>query len=127
MKTCLRSLLLLALFCSINTTYAAEDKRVSHVIVVWLKEPGDAQMREKFITASRALENLPGVISRHVSAVIPSTRPKVDSSFDVAVTVTFENADTLKKYMQDPRHKLMLDKQLKPIVDKVVIYNFGNI
>ncbi|MBE0470671.1 MAG: Dabb family protein [Methyloprofundus sp.] len=109
-----------------NFAYAQADQRVSHVIVVWLKEPGNAQMREQFITASRALEQLPGVLSRHVSAVIASDLPKVDDTFDVAVTVTFENAKALKNYMQSQKHKKMLDEQLKPLVNRVVVYNFGN-
>lgn len=126
MKALLQSLLLVALISIVNTSQAKEDQRVSHVVVVWLKEPGNAQMREKFITASRALENIPGVVSRHVSAVIPSERPKVDDTYDVAVTATFENAQALEKYMQNPKHKTMLKEQLKPFVNRVVIYNFGN-
>ncbi len=112
------------LFTNFNAQ-AQTDQRVSHVVVVWLKEPGNAQMREKFIAASRALETIPGVISRHVSAVIPSNRPKVDDTFDVAVTVTFKNAAALKKYMQSHKHKNMLKEKLKPLVNRVVVYNFG--
>ncbi|RLA25551.1 MAG: Dabb family protein [Gammaproteobacteria bacterium] len=127
MKKLLQSLLFLALFSTAYITHAKQDQRVSHVVVVWLKEPGNAQMREQFINASRALENIPGVLSRHVSAVIPSERPKVDDTFDLAVTVTFENAQALKKYMKNQKHKDMLNKQLKPLVNRVVIYNFGNL
>jgi len=126
MKKLLISLLLISSFFSANFAHAQADQRVSHVIVVWLKEPGNVQMREQFIKASRALEQLPGVLSRHVSAVIPSKRPKVDDTFDVAVTVTFENAQALKNYMQSHKHKKMLNDQLKPIVNRVVVYNFGN-
>ena len=127
MKKLLQSVLFIGLLLATYMTHAKEDQRVSHVVVVWLKEPGNAQMREQFINASRALETLPGVISRHVSAVIPSERPKVDDTFDVAVTVTFENAQALKKYMKSQKHKNLLKDQLKPLVNRVVVYNFGNI
>jgi len=127
MKTLLSSLLLVGLLFTSFLTYAKEDQRVSHVVVVWLKEPGNAQMREQFIKASRALETLPGVVSRHVSAVISSDRPKVDDTFDVAVTVTFENAQALKNYMKSKKHKKMLEDQLKPLVNRVVVYNFGKL
>ena len=127
MKKLLQSFLFLGLFCTAYITQAQEDKRVSHVVVVWLKEPGNVQMREQFIKASRALETLPGVLSRHVSAVIPSDKPKVNDTFDVAVTVTFENAQALKKYMKSQKHKDMLSKQLKPLVNRIVVYNFGNL
>jgi heme-degrading monooxygenase HmoA len=127
MKKVIQSVLLLALFGLSFTIHAKEDQRVSHVVVVWLNEPGDVQMRDKFISASRALEDLPGVVSRYVSAVIPSERTINDDTFDVAVTVTFENAQALKKYMNSQQHKNMLHKQLKPLVNRVVVYNFGNL
>lgn len=126
MKKILQSLVFLGLFLSAYISHAQEDLRVSHVVVVWLKEPGNAQMREQFIAASRALETLPGVLSRHVSAVIPSDRPKVDDTFDVAVTVTFKNQQALDNYMQSKQHKKMLHKQLQPLVNRVLVYNFGN-
>ena len=122
----LQSILFIALLFTTYITHAQEDQRVSHVVVAWLKEPGNAQMREQFINASRALEQLPGVLSRHVSAAIPSERPKVDDTFDVAVTVTFKNAQALTNYMKSQKHKKMLKDQLKPLVNRVVIYNFGN-
>ena len=127
MKKLLQSILFIGLLLTAYLSHAKEDLRVSHVVVVWLKEPGNAQMREQFVKASRALEAVPGVVSRHVSAVIPSERPKVDDTFDVAVTVTFENSQALKKYMQSQKHKNMLKNQLKPLVNRIVVYNFGNI
>jgi heme-degrading monooxygenase HmoA len=125
MKSLLKSFFIFSLLITSFTSDAAEDKRVSHVVVVWLKEPGNLQMREKFIAASRQLETLPGVVSRHVSAVISSDRPKVDDTFDVAVTVTFENKQALKKYMKSKQHKEMLHSKLKPLVNRIVVYNFG--
>ena len=126
MKKLLQSVLFIGLLLIAYVTQARQDQRVSHVVVVWLKEPGNAQMREQFINASRALENVPGVVSRHVSAVISSERSIVDDTFDVAVTVTFENAQALEKYMQSKKHKNMLKDKLKAIVNRVVVYNFGN-
>ena len=125
MKSLLKSFFILSLLVTSFNSHAAEDKRVSHVVVVWLKEPGNMQMRDKFIQASRQLETLPGVVSRHVSAVIPSERPKVDDTFDVAVTVTFESRKALKNYMKSKKHKKMLHDDLKPLVNRIVVYNFG--
>ncbi len=123
----LQILLFVGMLLGAHASYAQQDQRVSHVVVVWLKEPGNVKMREQFINASRALETLPGVLSRHVSAMIPSERAKVDDTFDVAVTVTFENAAALNNYMKSKKHQNMLKGQLKPIVNRVVVYNFGNI
>jgi len=126
MKTTFKSLLLLTLLFTSYLTQAQEkDKRISHVVVAWLKEPNNTQMREKFIQASRSLENVAGVLSRHVSSVIPSDRPIVDDTFDVAVTVTFKDKRALKHYMQSQQHKKMLHDKLKPLVNRIVVYNFG--
>jgi len=125
MRKLLQSIVFLSLFFTAYISHAQEDQRVSHVVVVWLKEPGNAKMRAQFVAASRALETLPGVLSRHVSAVIPSNRPKVDDTFDVAVTVTFKNQQALDAYMKSKKHKKMLDNKLKPLVNRVVVYNFG--
>lgn len=125
MKSLLKSFFIVSLLVTSLSSYAAEDKRVSHVVVVWLKEPGNQKMRDEFVEASRQLETLPGVLSRHVSAVIPSDRSKVDDTFDVAVTVTFEDRKALKSYMKNKKHKKMLHDQLKPLVNRIVVYNFG--
>jgi hypothetical protein len=66
------------------------------------------------------------VLTMGSTLVIPSNRPKVDDTFDVAVTVTFENTKVFKNYMQSKKHKQMLKDQLKPLVNRVVVYNFGN-
>ncbi len=126
MKKLLSSIVFIGLLLTAYTAHAKQDLRVSHVVVVWLKEPGNAQMREQFINASRTLENVPGVVARHVSAAISSDRSIVDDTFDVAVTVTFENAKALENYMHSKKHKSMLKDKLKPIVNRVVVYNFGN-
>lgn len=97
---------------------------ISHVVLVWLKEPGNQQMRDKFVSASRSLNNLPGIISRHVGVVVPSEREIVDDSFDVAVTVTLKDEKALKAYMSHPRHKKVVQDVLKPLVGKIVAYDF---
>jgi len=127
MKKLLQSLLFIGLFFTAYLSHAQEDQRVSHVVIAWLKEPGNLQMREQFINASRDLATTSGVLSRHVSAVINSKRPKVDDTFDVAVTVTFKNAQALKNYMKSKKHKNMLKNKLKPLVNRVVVYNFGKL
>jgi heme-degrading monooxygenase HmoA len=126
MKLLLKYFFIFSLLMTSFNTHATEDQRVSHVVVVWLKEPGNLKIRDHFIQASRQLENLPGVLSRHVSAVTPSDRKKVDDTFDVAITVTFKNQQALKNYLHSKQHKKMVQDKLKPLVERIVIYNFGN-
>lgn len=102
---------------------AGEENQVSHIVLVWLKEPGNIEMRKQFVAASRSLNNLPGIVNRHVGVVLPSNRKIVDDSFDVAVTVTLKDKNALKAYLDHPRHKQVLKEKLKPLVGKIIAYD----
>ena len=117
------SLVLMLLMLS-PLALADKDQRVSHVVIVWLKQPGNEAMRQQFIQASQRLNDFPGVISRHVGVVSPSDRSIVDDTFDVAVTVTLKNRAALKAYLNDPKHKKILHDKIKPLVNRTVIYDF---
>jgi hypothetical protein len=103
---------------------ADKDQRISHVVIVWLKQPGNEAMRQQFIEASQQLGELPGIVSRHVGVVSPSDRTIVDDTFDVAVTVTLKNKAALKAYLNNPKHKKILHDKIKPLVNRTVIYDF---
>ncbi len=109
-----------------TSAYAGEDKKVTHVVMVWLKQPGNAQHRKQFIKASEQLNDLPGIISRHVGVVQPSDRAIVDDTFDVAVTVTMKNKAALKAYLNHPKHKKILHDKIKPLTNRVVAYDFAS-
>lgn len=117
-------LLLLSLWLPTHSFAETKPAMVTHVVLVWLKQPGNKQMRTKFIAASKTLNNLPGIVHRHVGVVLPSERKLVDDTFDVAVTATFKNKKALQAYLDNPRHKKVIDKQLKPLTNRVVIYDF---
>ncbi len=104
--------------------YAEDDKPVTHVIMVWLKKPNNSKMRHDFIQASRQLNDLPGIINRHVGEVMPSDKTIVDDTFDVAVTVTLKNRQAFEAYMKHPKHKKLIETRLKPLVNRIVAYDF---
>jgi hypothetical protein len=101
-----------------------QNKKITHVVMVWLKEPGNEQQRATFIKASKQLNDLPGIVSRHVGVVVASDRKIVDDTFDVAVSVTLENKQALKAYLNDPRHKKILHDKIKPLINRIVAYDF---
>jgi len=111
-------------YLSVAVVAAEERKKITHVVMVWLKEPGNEQQRTAFIKASKQLDSLPGIINRHVGVVLPSDRGIVDDTFDVAVTVTMESKAALKAYLNNPKHKEILDKKIKPLINRVVAYDF---
>ena len=115
------------LLISTTMANAQDDSNVTHVVLVWLKEPGNPAMRKQFIEASRQLNNLPGIVNRHVGIVVPSDRSIVDDTFDVGVTVTLKDKGAMKAYMQHPRHKKIIEEKLKPLVNKIVAYDFSSL
>ena len=127
-RTVVQSFLLVVLLLSAGFTHAQPGKHaegtVTHIVLVWLNEPGNAEMRKKFIETSRTLNNLPGIINRHVGEVLPSNRKVDDDTFDVAVTVTLKNEKAYKDYMDHPKHKKVVEETLKPLVNRAVAYSF---
>ncbi len=121
-------LMQISLLCFLSVTAysvsAKENKKVTHVVMVWLKEPGNEKQRTAFIKASEALNDFPGIINRHVGVVQANDRMIVDDTFDVAVTVTMKNKAAMKAYLNDPEHKKILKEKIKPLVNRVVAYDF---
>ena len=127
MKKTLLLLQVTLLAClSMNTGFvsAEENKKITHVVMVWLKQPGNEQQRAEFIKASEQLNDLAGIVSRHVGVVLPSDRNIVNDTFDVGITVTLENKAALKAYLNNPKHKKILKEKLKPLTNRVVAYDF---
>lgn len=97
---------------------------ISHTVVMWLKDPGNATHRETLIGAAEGFRSIPGVRSVTAGPCIPSARPIVDSSFDVAVTLTFDSAEKLQQYLDHPQHKSAAETVLKPLVKKITVYDY---
>jgi hypothetical protein len=109
-------------------TSARKDARppsgtVAHVVVCWLKQPGDEAARQAMIDRSREFATLPGVVRVTAGRAIPSDRPTVDSSYDVAVLITFRDRAALQAYDVHPIHRKAVAEVLKPLAAKVVLYD----
>ncbi|WP_428938398.1 Dabb family protein [Fontivita pretiosa] len=102
----------------------ARPRPVGHVVICWLNQPGDSQARQKLIAASRSFQSIPGVVRVSAGRAIPSTRPVVDSSFDVAVFIYFRDHDALMQYEHHPVHRAAVEQVLKPLVARYVVYDF---
>lgn len=102
---------------------AAPPDPVTHVVVVWLKQPGDEGARQRIIDVSRSLKALPGVVRITAGRAIPSERTQVDDSFDVAVVMTFRDRRALAEYGEHPDHKQAVRDVLAPLAERVLIYD----
>ena len=109
----------------LNGCAALPSGTVTHVVVLWLKEPGDAGQRAALIRASEEFRKIPGVRSVRAGACIPSVRPIVDSSFDVALTMEFASKADMQRYLDHPAHRAAAETVLKPLVKKITVFDFG--
>jgi hypothetical protein len=119
-------LLLLLLSSCRSTAITPPEGSVTHVVVCWLKTPGDETSQQALIDTSYSFREIPGVL--HVSAgrALPSTRPVVDATFDVAIVMTFESERALRAYDEHPIHRDAVTRTLRPLVERLVIYDFRN-
>ena len=99
---------------------------ISHVVICYLKNHGDAADRKKIIDATRELRSIRGVYDIEVGTVLPSERAVVVSDYDVALVVTFRDKASMEAYVNDPKHQKALKEVFQPLTAKIVIYDIVN-
>lgn len=97
---------------------------VQHVVVCWLKEPGNSAARARLIEACQVFLDIPGVLDVQAGPPLASDRPVVDDSFDVALIITFESEQALRDYLPHPLHRQVVDELVKPLVERFIVYDF---
>ena len=122
-KLIILALVLAASSCT-NVTVHDTDMSLAHVVLVWLKNPGSEQDRQRIIDASKQLANIDGVVRVKAGQTIPSDRDVVDDSFDVGLYVELESTQALSNYAVDPLHIKVLREEIAPVTDHYVVYDF---
>lgn len=104
---------------------AAEEPGVAHVVLVWLKEPGNVAHRQQIIEGTHRLREIPGVLDLQVGEVIQSERDVVDDSYDVALYFRFASRQALQEYLVHPRHKTTVKEQFVSIMARFRVFDFA--
>jgi len=128
MTTMSRFSLLLCLFLAFTLTSCANTPQtikpaVLHIVVVWLKEPGNQNHRQQLLEASQQLTEIPGILSVQAGKVIGSDRAVVDSSFDIALVMRMRNREVLNSYVQHPLHHQLIEEVFKPLIEHYRVYD----
>lgn len=110
--------------CSHLPAASGGEGRINHLVLIWLKESGNTEQRQQVIEASRALEQIPGVIKIRAGSVMPSERAIVDDSFDVGVHMLFADRQSMERYTAAPEHLQIVKERVMPLAKKLVIYDF---
>jgi hypothetical protein len=126
-----RTLLALAaslLICSCQTCpfghKVTAKGKVEHVVLIWLKKPGDCRQRESVLSQCRRFASEIGQIGHlSVGFALPSERPVVDDSFDVGLVMRFDSPKDLAAYEKHPVHVKAVEGLLKPLAAKIQVYD----
>lgn len=101
----------------------ASKGSVDHVVLIWLKRPGNAQDKQALAAAAEELRAIPGIKSLNHGPALPSDRPVVDDSFDTGLVIHFDSAAALNAYETHPLHVKKVTEVLKPLSRKIVVYD----
>ena len=74
-----------------------KKSRVNHVVLCWLKDKGNQEQRQLLINKSLQFIEIPGVLEVRAGKVLKSDRSIVDSSYDVAIFLSFRSAADMQK------------------------------
>jgi hypothetical protein len=119
-KLKLISLLLLVTACA----PCGVKPTVNHVVLVWLKAGTAPEVQQKIIEGSKELKSIGQIRELQVGTAIPSDRPIVDDSFSLGILMRFDSVEDMNAYLKDPRHVQFVDTQVKPYLQKLVVYDF---
>jgi hypothetical protein len=116
--------LVLALLVTACT--APRSDEIEHAVFVWLKRPGNEVDRAALVEGTKQLRKSTGLITsfRHGTPV-PSARPVVDDTFDLALLMRFRNRDALTAFETHPAHLRAKKELLQPLARKVLIYDIA--
>src|SRR5882672_3192401 len=103
----------------------AKAGKLYHVGLVWLKEPGNAEQREKLIAAAHSFaREIPEVQFLSVGQTLPKTSSLVDASFDVSFVMRLEDKAAMDRYGKNPVHEKAAREVFLPLSQKIVFYDF---
>ena len=120
-----RAAVCLAMFCLVaGCSNTVTDGTIHHLVFCWLKEPGNAAHRKSIRDVSLTFSEIPGVLDVRVGEGLPSDRPIVDDSYDVAIAVTFASEEDMNGYLKHPVHEAARTGVLLPLVERIVVYDF---
>ena len=103
---------------------ARQDGALQHVVLIWLKDAGNAQQQAKIIEVSKSFRDIPGVLDVQAGKAVASDRGIVDDSFDVGILVVVPDERRLREYLDHPIHQRAKNDVLVPLVEKILVYDF---
>ncbi len=103
----------------------AKAGKLYHVGLVWLKEPGNAEHRQKIIEAAHSFaREIPEVQFLSVGQTLPKVSSWHDDSFDVCFVMRLEDKAAMDRYAKNPVHQKAAQEVFLPLSQKILFYDF---
>ena len=96
----------------------------SHVVIFWTDPQNPTAADELIEGANQLLKPIPGALHFHIGKMVPSHRPIVDQSYQVALNLVFPDKKTQDDYQVHPLHIRFVEEVFKRVCKKVVVYDF---
>jgi hypothetical protein len=96
----------------------------SHVVIFWVDQADPKAADELIAGAQKYLQPIPGVLHFHIGKMVPSHRPVVDQTYQVALNIVFPDKKSQDEYQVHPLHVEFVEKVLNPRRKRVVVYDF---
>ena len=104
---------------------AAKTGKLYHVGLVWLKEPGNVEHRQKIIAAAHSFaREIPEVQFLSVGQTLPKKSSWADASFDICFVMRLEDKAAMDRYAKNPVHQQAAQEVFLPLSQKIVFYDF---
>ncbi len=98
----------------------------SHVVIFWT-DPANEQAPDELLAGiERFLRPIPGSLHFHAGKMVPSHRPVVDQSYQVALNIVFADKKAQDDYQVHPSHVQFVEGVFKRVCTKVVVYDFAS-
>ena len=97
----------------------------SHVVIFWTDTSNPNAADELIEGANKYLKPIPGVLQYHIGRMVPSHRPVVDQSYQVALNLVFPDKKAQDDYQVHPLHVDFVEKVFKRVCTKVFVYDFA--
>lgn len=99
---------------------------LSHVVIFWTKPSVPDAAARLLEGAKKHLASIPGVLGFHVGRMVPSERPVVDQSYQVALLVQLPDKAAEQAYQVHPQHIQFIEEYCKPCLDRALVYDFSD-
>ena len=99
---------------------------LSHVVIFFTKPELPTAADELIAGCATYLQDIPGVVHYHVGRMVPSHRPVVDQSYQVALNLVFPDKAAEEAYQIHPRHVEFVENVFKRVCERAVIYDFAD-